>query len=267
MSLAAFFDTHLPVLPVLLPAVTAMLLLLIGDARRHVEHSLRRHKRLCGAAHRARLGAAGPGAGRRGWCSQAADGALDGLPHGRLAGAVRHRAGGRPPVGADAAADRLRRAAGAGLRQRRLGRARPLLPRAVPVPADGPERRLRHRRPVQPVRVLRGAADRQLRADAARPGPRAAARRRALRGAQPRGVGAVPDRRGAAVRADRHAELGRPGAACAAGHRPGRRCCCRPRRCCCWWCSASRRRWCRCRCGCRPPTPPPARRWRRCSRS
>jgi multicomponent K+:H+ antiporter subunit D len=32
MSLAAFFDTHLAILPVLLPAATAMLLLLIGDA-------------------------------------------------------------------------------------------------------------------------------------------------------------------------------------------------------------------------------------------
>ena len=40
-----------------------------------------------------------------------------------------------------------------------------------------------------------------LRADAARPGPRALARRRALRGAEPRRVGAVPDRRGAALRA------------------------------------------------------------------
>jgi multicomponent K+:H+ antiporter subunit D len=32
MNLAALFDSHLAVLPVLLPAATAMLLLLIGDA-------------------------------------------------------------------------------------------------------------------------------------------------------------------------------------------------------------------------------------------
>jgi multicomponent K+:H+ antiporter subunit D len=40
------------------------------------------------------------------------------------------------------------------------GSARTALPCAVPVPADGPERRLPHGRPVQPVRLLRGAADR-----------------------------------------------------------------------------------------------------------
>jgi hypothetical protein len=49
-----------------------------------------------------------------------------------------------------------------------------------------------------------------------------AARGPALRGAQPGGVGAVPDRRGAALCADRHAELGRSGAARAAGLGPRR---------------------------------------------
>ena len=49
----------------------------------------------------------------------------------------------------------------------RLGRARPALPRVLPAPIDGPERRVSHRRPLQSLRVLRGAADRVLRAAAA----------------------------------------------------------------------------------------------------
>ena len=56
---------------------------------------------------------------------------------------------------------------GAGYAIGRLGPTRPALPRAVPVPADGRQRRLPDRRRVQPVRLLRGAADRLLRADAA----------------------------------------------------------------------------------------------------
>src|SRR5690606_31016758 len=89
-----------------------------------------------------------------------------GLPAGRLALAAGHRADGRPAVGADAAG---RPAAGGGLpaaRLRRLGPARAALPCVLPVPDDGPERRLPHRRRVQPVRVLRSAADLLLRADA-----------------------------------------------------------------------------------------------------
>ena len=50
-------------------------------------------------------------------------------------------------------------------------------------------------------------------------GRRALARRLALRGAEPGRVGAVPDRRVAAVRHDRHAQPGRPGAARAQGAR------------------------------------------------
>jgi multicomponent K+:H+ antiporter subunit D len=82
----------------------------------------------------------------------------------QLAGAVRHRPGAGSALGADAGADRVlglfvllyaingwdRRAA---------------FSFAVPVPADGPERRLPDRGPVQPVRLLRGAADRLLRPD------------------------------------------------------------------------------------------------------
>ena len=63
----------------------------------------------------------------------------------------------------------------AAVRHGALGPRRRALPRAVPVPADGPVRRLPDRRPVQPVRVLRGDAGRVLRPAAARLGPRAGA--------------------------------------------------------------------------------------------
>lgn len=45
MSLAAFFDAHLAILPVLLPAATAMLLLLIGDAAGDTSGQHGHHKR------------------------------------------------------------------------------------------------------------------------------------------------------------------------------------------------------------------------------
>ncbi len=45
MSLAALFDTHLAILPVLLPAATAMLLLLIGDAGGDTSGQHGHHKR------------------------------------------------------------------------------------------------------------------------------------------------------------------------------------------------------------------------------
>src|SRR2546427_6965063 len=64
---------------------------------------------------------------------------------------------------------------------------RPLAPRgdalslAVPVPADGPERRLPHGGPVQPVRVLRDHARGLLRPVAARLGPGAHPDRKSTR--------------------------------------------------------------------------------------
>jgi hypothetical protein len=61
-----------------------------------------------------------------------------GLPPGRLARALRHRAGAGPAVGADAGADRGAGAGGAALCHRhRLGSARAAFPRAVAVSADG----------------------------------------------------------------------------------------------------------------------------------
>ena len=56
------------------------------------------------------------------------------------------------------------------------------------VPADGPERRLPDRRPVQPVRVLRGAAGRVLRPAAARLGRGARQRRHAVHRREPGGI-------------------------------------------------------------------------------
>src|SRR3546814_4617285 len=85
------------------------------------------------------------------------DGSSD-LPDRGLAGALRHRAGGRPAVSADAAAGLGAGAGGTAGRAGALATSRQLLPAVVPVPADGPERRVPDRRPVQPVRVLRSAA-------------------------------------------------------------------------------------------------------------
>ncbi len=75
-----------------------------------------------------------------------------------------------------------------------LGRARAALPPAVPVPAVGHQRRLSDRRCVQPVRVLRGDADRVLRADAAWRRTAPAAGGVPVRRDQPARLDAVPVR-------------------------------------------------------------------------
>jgi monovalent cation:proton antiporter len=95
----------------------------------------------------------------------------------------------------------------------RAGTPGQAFPRAVPVPAHGHQRRLPDRRRLQPVRVLRGAADRLLRADDPRGRRGAGARGRAIRGLQPRRLDAVPVRARHALRHDRHAEHGRSGRA------------------------------------------------------
>ena len=99
-----------------------------------------------------------------------------------------------------------------------------------------PQRRLPDRRPVQPVRLLRGAADRLLRAAAARPRAASALTRRpALRGAQPARLGAVPDGARPALRRARHAEHGGPGACAWLPRRStDRALVAGRRRCCCW---------------------------------
>ncbi|CAM5557251.1 hypothetical protein RLIN73S_07490 [Rhodanobacter lindaniclasticus] len=90
-----------------------------------------------------------------------------GLPHRRLAGALRHRAGGGPALGPDGAAHQRAGAGTAAVCAGPLAASRGPLPAAAAVPVDGLERRLPHRRPVQPVRVLRGAAGGVVRPGAA----------------------------------------------------------------------------------------------------
>ena len=118
---------------------------------------------------------------------------------------------------------------------------------AVPVPADGHQRRLSDRRRVQPVRVLRGDADRVLRAACCMAADRAGCRRGLqyvainLLGSTLFLFAVGPD-----LRRHRHAQHGRPrGQGAAGAARPTRRCCA-PGRCCCFVFSRSRRRSCRC---------------------
>ncbi|RIE00147.1 Na+/H+ antiporter subunit E [Simplicispira hankyongi] len=136
-----------------------------------------------------------------------------GVPAGQLAGAVWHRAGARPALGADAGPDQPAGARRLGVRLRALAPGRRALSSAVPIAADGAVRCLPHRRPVQSVRVFRGHAGGLVRPAAARLGPRARARRHALHRHQPGGLGTVSDWRVHALWPHRHAEHGRPGAA------------------------------------------------------
>nr|GFD51123.1 hypothetical protein [Tanacetum cinerariifolium] len=82
------------------------------------------------------------------------------------------------------------------------------LPCAVPDSTHGVVRRLSDRRPVQPVRVLRGAAGGVLRLDAARFGTRAGVGGSALHHHQLAGFVVVPDWRGIDLRGNRHFEPG-----------------------------------------------------------
>ena len=148
-------------------------------------------------------------AGRQRYCAR--------VPARQLGCAVRHRAGAGPPVGADGAADRRARLRQPAVRGRRRRAAGSALSQPVPVSADGPERRVPHGRPVQSVRVLRGAADRLVWLAAARCGRGAAACLHPLRELQPGRLGALPDRRELALRADRHTQYGRAGPTRGAG--------------------------------------------------
>ncbi len=128
-----------------------------------------------------------------------------------------------PPDRHDAGADLHGGPGLADLLQRPLASRGNALSLAVPVPADGPERRLPHGGPVQPVRVLRDHARGLLRPVAAWLGPGAHPGGPALHRHQPGRLVAVPHRRVHALRPDRHAEHGRPGAR----HSPDQQC--RPR--------------------------------------
>src|SRR3989344_6170206 len=109
----------------------------------------------------------------------------------QLASAVRHRAGGGPTVGADAGAHRDHRRECVAVRYGALGPCGHQFPCVVPDPDDGPLRYLSHRRPVQPVRVLRGVAGGLLWLDAARFRPGAGVVGAALHRDQPAGLVAV----------------------------------------------------------------------------
>ncbi|MNV41493.1 hypothetical protein D3C71_1331320 [compost metagenome] len=172
------------------------------------------------------LDLSGPGGGR------AAAGAGQGpepagrpgrVPARQLARALWHRADHRSALSHDAGAVQHR---GAGHRAVLCGalapRGRALSP-VVPVPAHGAGRCLPHRRPVQPVRVLRDHAGRLVRAAAAWLGAPTRVCRAALHCHQPRSLLAVPDWRVDAVWHHRYAQHGRPGA------EHCRHCACRPR--------------------------------------
>ena len=84
------------------------------------------------------------------------------------------------------------------------------LSRADPRPADGRVRGVPDRRHLQPVRLVRGDADRLVRADGAASHARAAPRRLHVRHPEPAGVGGAADGDRPPVRAGGHAEPRRP---------------------------------------------------------
>ena len=133
------------------------------------------------------------------------------LPARRLGRALRHRAGRRPAVDDDDPADLGAGGAGAAVRHRiRVGQTRAAFPRALPVPADGHHGGVPDRRRLQPLCLLRGAADRLLRADDPRRRQRAASGGHAIRALQPAGLDAVPLRAGRHLCRNRHTQHGRP---------------------------------------------------------
>ena len=154
-----------------------------------------------------------------------------------------------------------------GLLARALAPRGRAFPFAVPVPADGPQRRVPDRRSLQPVRLLRAAACRLLRPGAARLGPaRVKAGLHYIVG-QPGGLAAVPDRRQPDLRRLRNAQHGGSRRA-HPGHRARRTGPCWRRAPASWGSPSCSRRGCgRCASGCRRPMPPRARRWRPSSRS
>ena len=120
---------------------------------------------------------------------------------------------------------RRRRGHGGGIRRRGSEARSVRLPSADPDPVDGRVGRLPHRRPVQPVRVVRGDAGRVVRVDGAAPHQRAGGGGVQVRHDQPDRILDLPHRARAAVRCGRNAQHGRSREARAddthAGHRHG----------------------------------------------
>ena len=134
----------------------------------------------------------------------------EGVPARQLAGALRHRAGARSPLRAHARADEHPRRCDAAVFARALASCRAAVPRHLPAPAHGTQRRLPDRGPVQPLRVLRGAARRLLRPRPARGRDRAGQGGPRLHRHQPDGLLPLPDRRQPGLRRHRHAQHGGP---------------------------------------------------------
>ena len=145
-----------------------------------------------------------------------------GTKRGRHGPAGHHACGG-PAFGADDGG-LVDRAAGGGAVRHRAGHPRRRrTPTGVDLPAHLSRavgrrvQRVPGRRPVQPLRRLRGAAGRELRAADHRGEHRARPRRHLLRDGLDGVVDDLPDRHRADLRGDRHAQHGR-------GRRPARRC-------------------------------------------
>ena len=178
---------HLIIAPVVLPLVAGAVMLLLGERRREFKAAINVASTLCARRHRDR-------AARHVRCGPAGD------------RAAVYRLGDWPaPFGIVLVVDRLS-ALMLLLTSILASRRRGLLPRAlaprgrafpfaVPVPADGRQRRVPDGRSLQPVRLLRAAARRLVRPGAARLGRGARQGRAALHRGQPGRIAAVPDRR------------------------------------------------------------------------
>ena len=204
---------HLMIAPVVLPLVAGAAMLLLGERHRNAESRDQRRLDVSRSSASPWPCSECPTQPRRGRGRS--------LSPWRLAGAVRDRARAGPAVRSDAAPDGH---SGVG---RRGVLARPLAPRgrafpfAVPVPADGPQRRLSDRRPLQPVRLFRAAAGRVVWAwRCTARASRACQGRAALHRGQPGGLAAVSDRRQPDLRGFGNAQHGGPRRA-HPGHRRG----------------------------------------------
>ena len=196
---------HLIIVPILLPLVSGG-----RDAapRRAPPHPQGRDRGRDHGCPAGRLGhAAAPG--RHAPCRAGRIG-REGVPARQLAGALRHRAGAGSPLRAHAGADEHARRRVAAVFARALASCRAAVPRHLPAPAHGPQRRLPDRGPVQPLRVLRGAARRLLRPRPARGRDRAGQGGPRLHRHQPDGLLPLPDRRQPGLRRHRHAQHGGP---------------------------------------------------------
>ena len=253
---------HLMIAPVVLPLLAGAAMLLLGERRRRLKAGHQRRARpLRSSASRSR-------------CSPCPTRASTGpTPASEFTGS----ATGQRRSGSCSSLDRLsalmllltsvlaiRRR---GLLPRALAPRGRAFPFAVPVPADGRQRRVPDGRSLQPLRLLRAAARRLIRPGAARLGHRARQGRAALHRGQPGGISAVPDRRQPDLWRFRNAQHGGSRRA-HPGHRRGEPGLAGGGRRRYWGLPSCSSQGCgRCASGCRRPMPPRARPWRPSSRS